>query len=139
MKTSGYSPFGTQNPGGTVKAFTSASHHGVCDGAILRARLDAVFPDMTIEPYSWGYRNGYAIRFAPRFHLLQGNLLVGEDGADERGARPSNNAPENLQLAMRNPDGTPDYHGWPDQDRVPANEFANLQPGWRPWRRSLCS
>jgi len=115
VMTSGYSPFGTQNPGGTVKAFASASHRGVCDGAILRARLDAEFPDTTIEPYSWGYRNGYAIRFAPRRHLLHGNLLVGEDGADERGARPSNGAPENLQLAIQNPDGTPDYHGWPDQ------------------------
>jgi hypothetical protein len=40
---------------------------------------------------------------------------VGEDGADERGARPSNNAPDNLQLAIPNPDGSPDYHGWPDQ------------------------
>jgi hypothetical protein len=115
VKTSGYSPFGQQNRGGTVHAFASASHHGVCDGAILRAKLDADFPDNTIEPFSWGYRNGYAIRFAPRNHALQGNLLVGEDGADERGARPSNNAPDNLQLAIPNPDGSPDYHGWPDQ------------------------
>jgi hypothetical protein len=114
-KTSGYSPFNMQQPGATVHAFTGASHHGVCDGAILRARLDADFPDTTIEPYSWGYRNGYAIRFAPRHHALQGQLLVGEDGADERGARPSNHAPENLQLAVLNSDGTPDYHGWPDQ------------------------
>jgi hypothetical protein len=122
VKTSGYSPFNTQNPGGTVKAFTSASHHGVCDGAILRARLDSEFPDTTIEPYSWGYRNGYALRFAPRHHVLEGNLLVGEDGADERGARPSNHAPENLQLAVKNPDGSPDYHGWPDQyGFLPAN------------------
>ncbi len=114
VKTSGYSTFGTQRPGATVKAFEGAMHNGACDGAILRARLDAEFPDTTIEPYSWGYRNGYAIRFAPRHHALQGQLLVGEDGADERGARPSNGAPENLQLAVPNPDGTPDYHGWPD-------------------------
>jgi hypothetical protein len=115
VKTSGYSAFGTQRPGATVKAFESAMHHGVCDGSILRARLDSSQPDTTIEPYSWGYRNGYAIRFAPRQHALQGQLLVGEDGADERGARPSNNAPDNLQLAIPNPDGSPDYHGWPDQ------------------------
>src|SRR6202011_233951 len=44
-----------------------------------------------------------------------GGLLVGEDGADERGARPSNNAPDPLQLARQNKDGTPDYHGWPDR------------------------
>ena len=115
VRSSGYSKFGTQRPGATVKAFESAMHHGVCDGAILRARLDSDQPDTTIEPYSWGYRNGYAIRFAPRQHALQGQLLVGEDGADERGARPSNNAPDNLQLAIPNPDGSPDYHGWPDQ------------------------
>ena len=115
VMTSGYSAFGVQRKGATVHAFESALHHGVCDGAILRARLDADNPEDTIEPYSWGYRNGYAIRFAPRNHALEGQLLVGEDGADERGARPSNNAPDNLQLAIPNPDGSPDYHGWPDQ------------------------
>jgi glucose/arabinose dehydrogenase len=115
VKTSGYSPFGTQRPGATVKAFESATHHGVCDGAILRAKLNASQPADTIEPFSWGYRNGYAIRFAPHDHPLAGGLLVGEDGADERGARPSNNAPDMLDLARQNSDGTPDYHGWPDR------------------------
>jgi hypothetical protein len=115
VTTSGYSPFGTTRPGATVKAFDSALHPGVCDGAILRARLNSSNPASTIEPFSWGYRNGYAIRFAPNNHPLNGGLLVGEDGADERGARPSNNAPDNLQLAQQNPDGTPDYHGWPDR------------------------
>jgi hypothetical protein len=114
-KTSGYSPFGVQRPGATVKAFESAMHPGVCDGAILRAQLNATHPENTIEPFSWGYRNGYAIRFPPDDHPLAGGLLVGEDGADERGARPSNNAPDSLQLARQNPDGTPDYHGWPDR------------------------
>jgi hypothetical protein len=42
-------------------------------------------------------------------------MIVGEDGPDERGARPSNNAPDNLHIAQQNPDGTPDYHGWPDR------------------------
>ena len=113
--TSGYTPFGTTRKGATVRAFESALHRGVCDGAILRARLDVAHPETTIEPFSWGYRNGYAIRFAPEDHALKGGLLVGEDGADERGARPSNNAPDMLQLAQQNPDGTPDYHGWPDR------------------------
>jgi hypothetical protein len=115
VKTSGYSPFGTQRPGAVVQAFESASHHGVCDGAILRARLNSDHPETTIEPYSWGYRNGYAIRFSPLNHALGGDLLVGEDGADERGARPSNNAPDNIQIARQADDGGPDYHGWPDQ------------------------
>ena len=115
VTTSGYSKFGTIRPGATVKAFESAMHPGVCDGAILRARLNTGNPTATIEPYSWGYRNGYAIRFAPEDHPLKSGLLVGEDGADERGARPSNNAPDNLHLAQQNKDGTPDYHGWPDR------------------------
>jgi hypothetical protein len=98
-----------------VPAFESAKHHGVCDGAILRAKLNDKDPSSTIEPFSWGYRNGYAIRFAPQEHALEGGLLVGEDGADERGARPSNNAPDALHLAQQNKDGSPDYHGWPDR------------------------
>ena len=113
VMTSGYAPFGTQRT--TVKAFQDAKHHGVCDGAILRARLDVSHPEGTIEPFSWGYRNGYAIRFAPDDHALMGGMLVGEDGADERGARPSSGAPDMLDLAQMNPDGTPDYHGWPDR------------------------
>jgi glucose/arabinose dehydrogenase len=109
--TSGYSPFNTDNRGKTLPAFTNG-RPGVCDGAILRAPLNN---PSAIEPFSWGYRNGYAIRFAPNNHALKGGLLVGEDGADERGARPSNNAPDPLQLARQNADGSPDYHGWPDR------------------------
>src|SRR6516165_3677837 len=115
VMTSGYSTFGTKRPGATVHAFEGALHHGVCDGAILAARLNVSNPASPIQPFSCGYRNGYAIRFAPEDHPLKGGLLVGEDGADERGARPSNNAPDSLQLAQQNADGTPDYHGWPDR------------------------
>jgi hypothetical protein len=32
-----------------------------------------------IERSSWGYRSGYAIRFAPSDHPLTGGLLVGEE------------------------------------------------------------
>ena len=42
VKTSGYSDFGTQRPGATVAAFETAMHHGVCDGAVLRARPRAL-------------------------------------------------------------------------------------------------
>jgi hypothetical protein len=126
VKTSGYSPFGTQRPGATVKAFDSAAHKGVCDGAILRAQLNprkGQNPADTIQPFSWGYRNGYAITFAPDDHFLKGGLLVGEDGADERGARPSSGAPDGLHLARQNADGSPDYHGWPDRyGFLPSNQ-----------------
>src|SRR5215469_6961811 len=114
--TSGYSQFGHTNPGGAVPAFFNANtgkvRQGVCNGAVLRARLSNM---AEIEPFSWGYRNGYALRFAPSEHLLAGGLLVGENGADDAGARPANNAPDSLHLARQNSNGSPDYHGWPDR------------------------
>ena len=116
ISTSGYSQFGHTNPGGTVAAFLNANtgmvRAGVCNGAVLRAPLANT---NAVEPFSWGYRNGYAIRFAPQDHPLAGGLLVGENGADDAGARPSNNTPDSLHLARQNPDGSPDYHGWPDR------------------------
>jgi hypothetical protein len=128
VKTSGYSAFGVQRPGATVHAFESAAHRGVCDGAILRAPLNVAHPENAIEPFSWGYRNGYAIRFAPNGHPLGGGLLVGEDGPDERGARPTNNAPDALHVARQNPDGTPDFHGWPDRFGFLASSQAVFNP-----------
>jgi glucose/arabinose dehydrogenase len=113
--TSGYSDHGVARPGAVVKAFEGATAPGMCTGAILRARVDAAHPADTIEPFSWGYRNPFGLRFAPADHALKGGLLVTENGEDERGARPTNNAPDRLQLARQNPDGTPDYHGWPDR------------------------
>ena len=128
VKTSGYSPFGEQNPGGTVKAFTGATGHGICDGAILRAKLHVADPKSTIEPVSWGYRNPYGLRFAPNDHPLKGGLLVTENGEDERGARPVNNSPDRLALAQQNPDGSPDYHGWPDRFGFLASTQAVFNP-----------
>src|SRR5438094_1526797 len=113
VTTSGYSDFGTHRT--TVKAFDGATGKGICDGAILRAKVNAANPKSTIEPFSWGYRNPYGIRFAPDDHALKGGLFVTENGEDERGARPTNNSPDRLQLAQQNPDGSPDYHGWPDR------------------------
>jgi glucose/arabinose dehydrogenase len=113
--TSGYSNHGVTRPGEEVEAFEDATKPGMCTGAILRAKVNHPNPSNTVEPFSWGYRNPFGIRFAPRSHALKGGLLVTENGEDERGARPVNNAPDRLQLAQRNPDGTPDYHGWPDR------------------------
>jgi len=116
ISTSGYSQFGHANPGGAVPAFFNANtgkvRSGVCNGAILRTPLANL---NAIEPFSWGYRDGYALRFAPDGHPLAGGLLVGENGADDAGARPANNAPDSLHLARQNSDGSPDYHGWPDR------------------------
>jgi glucose/arabinose dehydrogenase len=114
IKTSGYSPFGVQRPGAHVPAHEGRTD-GACDGAILRARLNVKNPQSTIEPFSWGYRNPYGLRFAPEDHALKGGLFVSENGEDERGARPTNNSPDRLHLAKQNRDGSPDYHGWPDR------------------------
>lgn len=129
IHTSGYSPFGTAQPGATIPAFyngfTGQIRQGVCDGATLRAWI--ANPDI-IQAVGWGHRNGYAIRFAPNNHPLKGELLIGEDGADERGARPSNGAPEVISVDQQNPDGTPVYHGWPDRYGFLASSQAVFNP-----------
>jgi glucose/arabinose dehydrogenase len=129
VATSGYSPFGVQQPGATIAAFfnsfTNQVRQGVCDGATLRAQLSN---PTNIQAYGWGHRNGYAIRFAPKDHPLAGNLLVGEDGPDERGARPSNGAPEVLSVDQQNPDGSPVYHGWPDRYGFLSSSQAVFNP-----------
>ena len=112
--TSGYSNHGVQRPGATVPAFEDATQPGMCTGAVLRARINAAHPEKTIEPFSWGYRNPFGIRFAPNDHALRGGLFVTVNGEDERGARPTNFAPDRLEFGQMNPDGTPDFHGWPD-------------------------
>jgi len=116
-KSSGYSPHGTFRPGATVHAFEGAfnNRNGVCTGAILRAKIHTHDPSSTIEPFSWGYRNPFGLRFAPENHPLKGCLFVTENGEDERGARPTNNAPDRLHCARQNADGSPDWHGWPDR------------------------
>ena len=116
QRTSGYSPFGVTNPGGTVLAFTGATGKGICDGAILRAKLNAWQPE---EHDRTGVRGATATRTASgsrrKIMRSRAGLLVSENGEDERGARPVNNSPDRLTLAQQNPDGSPDYHGWPDR------------------------
>ena len=111
--TSGYTSHGITRPGHVVHAFEDATKPGMCTGAILRARITDGTPE--VEPVSWGYRNPFGLRFAPDDHALKGGLFVTENGEDERGARPVGNAPDRLAVARMNPDGTPDYHGWPDR------------------------
>lgn len=136
--TSGYSLSGHTNPGGKVPAFydalTGKVRPGACTGAVLRAPLNSIGK---IEPFSWGYRNGYALRFAPHDHPLAGGLLVGENGVDDAGARPANNAPDALHLARRNPDGSPDYHGWPDRFGFLSSSQAVFNPTGGP-AEDLC-
>jgi len=90
------------------------------------------------KPFSWGYRNPYGLRFAPNNHPLKGGLFVTENGEDERGARPTNNAPDRLQFAQQNKDGSPDYHGWPDRFGFLASTDAVFNPVGGPGD-DLCS
>jgi glucose/arabinose dehydrogenase len=113
--TTGYSPHGVARPGARIPAFEDATKPGMCTGAILRVRIDGTRPEDRIEPFSWGYRNPFGLKFAPEDHVLHGGLFVTENGEDERGARPTNGAPDRLHLGRMNRDGTPDFHGWPDR------------------------
>jgi glucose/arabinose dehydrogenase len=113
--TSGYSNHGVKRPNQVVPAFESATKPGMCTGAILRAPIHVSHPENHVQPFSWGYRNPFGLRFSPEDHALRGKLFVTENGEDERGARPTNNAPDRLQVAQMNADGTPDHHGWPDR------------------------
>lgn len=126
--TSGYSNFGVTRPGAVIPPFEDATKPGMCTGAILRARIHTSHPENSIEPFSWGYRNPFGIRFAPHDHALKGGLFVTENGEDERGARPVNNAPDRLHLAQQKPDGKPDYHGWPDRFGFLASTQAVFNP-----------
>lgn len=108
--TGGWLPHGVPGTAGqVVKAFSGATQKGMCSGAILRAHLKN--PQGTVEPVSWGYRNPFGLRFAPHDHPLKGALLITENGEDERGARPTNQAPDRLQVTR----GGLDFHGWPDR------------------------
>jgi len=108
----------------------------VCDGAILRARLDSDHPETTIQPFSWGYRNGYAIRFAPHHHALKGRLLVGEDGADDVAPGPPTmsrttcKSPTRTRTAARTTMVGP-------TNSASCRPITRLQPDRRARRRSL--
>jgi glucose/arabinose dehydrogenase len=110
--TSGFSNHGVQRPNQFVEPFEDATAPGMCTGAILRARISS---HPKVEPFSWGYRNPFGLQFAPDDHALEGKLFVTENGEDERGARPTNNSPDRLQVAQQHRDGRPDFHGWPDR------------------------
>ncbi|NIV52832.1 MAG: hypothetical protein GWN53_13280 [Gammaproteobacteria bacterium] len=114
--TGGFLPHGQPGvEGQVVPAFTGATQAGMCSGAILRASLGD--PQETVEPVSWGYRNPFGIRFAPDGHPLRGALLITENGEDERGARPTNQAPDRLHVVSKKAikKGELDFHGWPDR------------------------
>src|SRR5262245_13861489 len=115
--TGGYKNHGLPGTAGEmVHAFSGALQMGMCTGAILAADLKN--PQKTVRPVSWGYRNPFGLRFSPKDHPLKGALFVTENGEDERGARPTNNAPDRLAVTDAHDaakKGQVDYHGWPDR------------------------
>jgi len=97
----GYSPSAC-NARATVKAFESASHQGVCDGAILRAAAQRRATGGPHRAVSWGYRNGTP-RFAPLNHALLGAMLVVRT-VPTSGGRDVEHAPDSLHAGPQNPD-----------------------------------
>jgi len=107
VKTSGYTDFGKQRT--TVKAFDGATGKGICDGSILRAKVNAANRSPLSSPSRGGTEPVRHSVSQPDDHALKGGLFVTENGEDERGARPTNNSPDRLQLAQQNRDGSPDF------------------------------
>jgi len=59
--------------------------------------------------------DGPAIGLSFEHNFEGGTLYATDSNQGVRGARPTNNSPDRLAIARQNPDGTPEYHGWPDR------------------------
>ena len=93
--TGAYSPFSVPtSPYEKVKGVIKAS------GSILRANPDG----SDLELICWGLRNPFRLKF-DRF----GRLFCTNHGADVRGSRPIDNAPDEFQLIQNGV-----WFGWPD-------------------------
>jgi len=113
VRTSGYSPHGVQRPGATVKAFRQRHEPGCATGRFSErsstprtAEHDRAFLVGLSQPVR---RSGSRPRITPSM----AGCSSARTARTKRGARPTNNSPDRLQLAQQNPDGSPDYHGWP--------------------------
>jgi plastocyanin len=75
---------------------------------------------------AWGFRNPFGGGFAPADGPLKGSLIVANNGADVRGARPIESDGDDLYAVV--PGG---WYGWPDSlDEQPVTEprFAPADP-----------
>jgi glucose/arabinose dehydrogenase len=95
VTTTPYSPYGT-----TVEAGVVIPGDVRCNGSILSAALDG--SDLRVE--AWGLRNPYGLEVGP-----DGAIYVSMHGADARGSRPIEDAPDCL---YRLEPGA--WYGWPD-------------------------
>ena len=107
--TGAYMPFGTAStPGQVVKGSVP------CTSSVLKANTDGT----GLQLVAWGFRNPYALQFAPDDSPLKGALMVANNGADVRGSRPIESDGDDLFVV------TPGaWYGWPDVlDEQPTTE-----------------
>ena len=117
VSTGPYLPFGTPaSPGQVVPGQVP------CTGALLRSNFDG----SGLEVVAWGFRNPYGVGFAPTDGPLKGSIVVANNGADVRGARPIESDGDDIFAVV--PGG---WYGWPDSlDEQPVTEprFAPSDP-----------
>ena len=95
VRTSAYSPYGSEVPAGTV-----IKGDPRCNGAVLRARPDG----SELQMVAWGLRNPYGLELGP-----DGSLYVTDHGFDARGSRPVEDAPDCFHRIDQGA-----WYGWPD-------------------------
>ncbi len=117
--TSPYHPFGVAvDPGTVVPGATT------CTGSVLRFRPED--PGGTLEVFAWGFRNPYSVAVDE-----SGVVWVVENGADVRGSRPIDNAPDNLWRLEEKDAGA--WFGYPDFiSGIPVTDPRFMAPGAQP-------
>ncbi len=109
VATGAYSAFGTPTvPGQVVKGEVP------CNGAIMRISPEGGKPELV----AWGFRNPFALAFAP-----DGRFFALDNGYDERGSRPIWGAGELLWEIHQ---GT--WYGWPDYSGPKGLDRAEFTP-----------
>jgi glucose/arabinose dehydrogenase len=109
--TGGFQPFG-ENGKEKIRGEAKAN------GTILRFNPDG----SGLEVYAWGLRNPYGLVWT-----RDGRLFTAENGFDDRGTRPVDNAPDSLWEIRQGA-----WYGWPDfASGIPVTD-KRLQPKDKP-------
>lgn len=95
VRTGAFAPFGREHPAGTRIPGTTP-----CTASMMRCNEDG----SGLELVAWGLRNSYGLGFLP-----DGRLLVSDQSGDDRGSRPTDNAPDLLYEVKEGA-----WYGWPD-------------------------
>ena len=118
-RTSPYHPFDTAVDSGTVVKGDTR-----CTGSVLRFK--AGDPEGTLEVFAWGFRNPYSVAVDE-----DGTVFVVENGADVRGSRPIDNAPDVLWRVEQDQAGA--WFGYPDfVAGIPVTDPRFAAPGVQP-------